>query len=221
MRIVESWWNGWRVRMGRRLALGLLAALSSVACGSLPRTNYYTLRLPPPPDTRDPQVNVVLGIEPFRATGVLRDDRIVFYESPTELHFYEYHRWSVDPATMLTDLVARRLVQRAVFLEIRRLPAREPVDYILRARVLSFEEVDYAAGVKGRVALEMTLVRSRDRKTLWSETRQAESAAEGKGVAAVVNALDAASARLLDELLPVLVAQVERDLPQGSQPSPP
>jgi ABC-type uncharacterized transport system auxiliary subunit len=122
---------------------------------------------------------------------------------------------------MLTDLVARRLVQRAVFLEVRRLPAREPVDYILRARVLSFEEVDYAAGVKGRVALEMSLVRSRDRKTLWSETRQAESAAEGKGVAAVVNALDAASARLLDELLPVLVAQVERDLPQGSQPSPP
>jgi len=162
---------------------------------------------------------MVLGIEHFRATEVLRDDRIVYCESPTQLNFYQYHRWSSDPATLLTDLVARRLSQAGVFSGVRRLPSREPVDYILRGRLLNFEVVDYEAGVKGRVALEMTLFRSRDHKLLWSDRRQVESAAEGQGVSGVVSALSAASARLLDEALPVLVAQVERDLQQGSQPS--
>lgn len=65
----------------------------------------------------------------------------------------------------------------------------------------------------------MSLVRSRDRKTLWSQSRQAESAAQGKGVPGVVEALNAASVRVLDDLLPAVVAQVERDLQQGANPS--
>jgi ABC-type uncharacterized transport system auxiliary subunit len=220
VRIGESRWNAWAPSPGRwRSALALLVAVVGVSCGSLPRTDYYTLRLPSPPEARDPRRGMVLGIEHFRATEVLRDDRIVYYESPTQLNFYQYHRWSSDPATLLTDLVARRRSQAGVFSGVRRLPSREPVDYVLRGRLLNFEEVDYEARVKGRVALEMTLFRSRDHKLLWSDRRQVESAAEGQGVSGVVSALSAASARLLDEALPVLVAQVERDLQPGSQPS--
>jgi ABC-type uncharacterized transport system auxiliary subunit len=186
----------------------------------LPKTNYYTLRVPSAPEAKDPNARAVLGIEPFRATEVLRDDRIVYYESPTQLNFYQYHRWSSDPAALLSDLVARRLSQAGAFSEVRRLPSLEPVDYVLTGRLLNFEEVDYEAGVKGRVALEMALFRSRDHKLLWSDRRQAESAAEGQGVPGVVNALNAASARLLDEVLPALIAQVERDSQQTLPASP-
>jgi ABC-type uncharacterized transport system auxiliary subunit len=219
VRIGESRWSGSAPsRAGLGAALALLAAVG-VSCGSLPKINYYALRVPAAPETKDPNARGVLGIERFRAAEVLRDDRIVYYESPTQLNFYQYHRWGSDPATLLTDLVARRLSQTGVFSEVRRLPSPEPVDYVLRGHLLNFEEVDYEAGVKGRVALEMTLFRSRDHKVVWSERRQVESAAEGKGVAGVVNALNAASVRLLDEVLPALIAQVERDLQQGSQPS--
>jgi ABC-type uncharacterized transport system auxiliary subunit len=190
-----------------------------MSCGSVPKTNYYTLSVPAPPSAKDPKTALVLGVEHFRASDALRDDRIVFYESPTQLNFYQYHRWSADPATMVTDLTARRLDQAGAFAAVRRLPSRDPVDYVVRGQVLNFEEVDYQSGVRARVAVEMALVRSHDRKTLWSQSRQAESAVQSKGVPAVVEAMNAASSRVLDELLPELVAQVEHDCQQGSKPS--
>lgn len=203
--------------------LGLLLfplALWLASCGGVPRTNYYTLSVPPPPAAHDPKTAAIVGVERFRASDVLRDDRIVYYASPTQLNFYQYHRWSADPATMLTELIARRLQQTGVFAAVHLLPSREPVDYLLRGRLTNFEEVDGAAAVKARVGLEMMLIRVRDHKILWSDSRREESAAEGKGVPAVVQAVNAASERLLEGALPGLVAKVEEDSRQNAQASP-
>ena len=213
----------WSARAGKRnRALDWLVfplALWAASCGSVPKTNYYTLRVPPPPAAHDPKTTAVVGVERFRAADVLRDDRIVYYASPTELNFYQYHRWSADPATMLTELVARRLEQFGTFTAVRVLPSREPVDYLVRGRVLNFEEVDNVTGVKARAAVEMMLIRARDHKILWSDSRQEESAPEGKGVPAVVQAVNAACERLLDAALPGLVAQAEADARQSSPAS--
>lgn len=220
MRTVVSPWSARVCKLVRRRAtLALLVVLAAMSCGGLPRTNYYTLRLSSPPPARDPKTGFVLGVEHFRAPEILRDDRIVFYESPTQLNFYQYHRWGSDPTSMLTELVARRLEQTGVFAVVHLLPSREPVDYFLRGRLLSFEEVDYETGVRGRVGLDLTLVRSRDQKMLWSETRQVESATQGKGVPGVVDALNAASQQLLDEALPGLIASIEHDFQQELRPS--
>ncbi|MFB3920454.1 MAG: ABC-type transport auxiliary lipoprotein family protein [Terriglobia bacterium] len=203
----------------RRVRWLVLLALAAASCGSVPRTSYYTLRVPAPPESKDPRTSGVVGVEHFRATEALRDDRIVYYESPTQMNFYQYHRWSADPATMLSDLTARRLDESGAFAGVRRLPSRDAVDYVLRGSIMSFEEVDDSTGVRGRVAIQMSLVRARDRKTLWSQSRQAESAAQGKGVPAVVEALNAACARVLDELLPAVVAKVEQDARENANPS--
>ena len=221
MRIVESQSNSWSASgRGWAAVLGLLLALAGVACGGLPKIHYYTLPIPPPPEAGDPKTNLILGVEPFRAVEVLRDDRIVYFESPTQLNFYEYHRWSSNPATMLTDLTIRRMNMLGEFAGVRILPSRAPVDYVLRGRLLNFDEVDFDAQVKGRVVLELSLLRSRDNALVWSGIRQAESVAEGKGVPAVASALSAASGQLLDATLPLLVAAVERDVQRGSNASP-
>jgi len=221
VRTVESPWSIRGRRVGRRQAavLGLFAAVICAACGSLPRTYYYTLPQPPPPPANDLKTNLVLGVERLRAAEVLRDDRIVFYESPTQLNFYQYHRWSSDPAAMVSELVVRKLSQMAIFAEVRRVPSRDPVDYVLKGQLLNFEEVDDGTGVKGRVGLELTLVRSRDHKAVWSDTRRVERAAQGKGVPGVVSALNAASEQLLGEALAGLAAQVEREFAQQSEKS--
>jgi len=220
---VKSVASRWSARAPERSRVfGLLVlplALWAASCGSVPKTNYYTLRIPPPPAAHDPKTTAIVGVERFRATEVLRDDRIVYYASPTELNFYQYHRWSADPATMLTELAARRLEQSGALAAVRLLPSREPVDYLLRGRLTNFEEVDSASGVKARVGVEMMLIRARDHKILWSDTRQEESAAEGKGVPAVVQAVNAASERLLEGILPGLVAKVEEDVRQTVQGS--
>lgn len=216
MRNAGSQWRACARRCGCRLALAWLI-LGALSCGGIPKTNYYTLRLPAPPLAGDPKTTFVLGVEHFRALDVLRDDRIVYYESPTRLNFYQYHRWSSDPATLLSELTARLLTEMRIFTDVRLMPSREPVDYLLKGRVFSFEEVDEGSGTKARVGMEMTLVRARDHKVVWSEERQAERPIEAKGVAGVVDALNASTEAILREVLPGLAAQVERDFSQLGQ----
>lgn len=191
------------------------AALTGVcSCGSVPKTNYYSLRVPAPPASQTPRTAAVLGIERFGAPDALRNDRLVYYSSPNQVGFYDYHRWIADPASMLREDVARRITQAGLFSDVQMLPARGESDYFLRGRVLHFEEVDHDDGVSGRAGLELTLVRSRDRHVLWSAARQAQSAATGQGHAAVVEALNAASDQVLGELVPAMLAKAEEDLKQ-------
>ncbi len=210
-------WSGWANSpvLRRAWALGLLVALMS-ACGGVPKTHYYTLRVPAPAPAPDSKTPFTLTVERFRAPEILRDDRILYYQSPTQLNFYGYHRWSSDPATMVAEVVARRLDEMGLFTQVRIYPSREPSDYALRGRLLNFEEVDYEGGGRGRVALELTLVRTSDHKVVWSDTRQAEHAVEGKGVEGVVDALNASSEQLLGEALAGLAAEVEREFKKGS-----
>ncbi len=213
MMTVASWWNAWKARRADALlgAGGLLVVCLSVSCGGVPKTYYYTLRTPPPPAAGDPRTTLVLGIEHFRAPEMLRDDRIVYFQSPTEVNYYQYHRWSSDPPTLLTESTARWIDNAGVLGQVVMLPSREPVDYILRGRVEHFEEVDYEAGGKARVSLQLTLVRVRDHKVVWSGRNAAATPLEGKGMAAVANAANTAVDQLLRGLLPGLVAQVEQD----------
>lgn len=211
-------WNGTTLGDLSGAAIGVLAALLCASCGgSVPKTLYYTLEMAAPPlPADDSKTSFVLGVEHFRAPEILHDDRIVYYKSPTELSFYDYHRWSSNPATLLAQLVARRLRDSGTFAHVRLWPGREPVDYTLRGHLFNFDEVDYE-GTKGRVSLELTLVRWRDRKVVWSAKSQAERPAEGSGVAGVVKGINAASEELLHEVLPGLVAQVESDFKELEQ----
>jgi ABC-type uncharacterized transport system auxiliary subunit len=107
--------NAWKGKPAHGLGpvVGLLLALVSASCGSVPKTYYYTLQMVAPPARNDPKTTFVLGVERFRAVEMLRDDRIVYYESPTEINFYQYHRWGSDPASLLSEL-ALEWIQRKI-----------------------------------------------------------------------------------------------------------
>jgi ABC-type uncharacterized transport system auxiliary subunit len=197
---------------GRALAFfGLWAALFAVACGGVPKTYYYTLQVPAAPAPTEPKTDFVLGVEHFRAPEILRDDRIVYYVSPTQMNFYENHRWSSDPATLLSDYTAQWLDSSGVFSQVKRLPARERVDYTLGGRVFGFEEVDSDGGAKVRFSLTLSLVRASDHKLVWSGEKSQEAPLSGHGVDGVATALNASCAQVLGEMAPGLIAQVEQD----------
>jgi ABC-type uncharacterized transport system auxiliary subunit len=193
------------------VSLGLLALLLVGCGGKIPATRYYSLKFPPPAPISDPKTPFTLSIEPFRAAMNLRDDRIMYYESPTQFSYYEYHLWSPDPATLLAELTSRHLHKLALFAHVHLAPNKDRTDYALRARLLNFDELDYVPGGKARVALDLTLVRNRDQKVLWTDRREVEHSIEGSGVAGVVDALSAASDQLLNEALPGMAAVVERE----------
>jgi ABC-type uncharacterized transport system auxiliary subunit len=201
-------------------SLGLLGMLLTLSCARVPRTQYYTLANPSPPSLSDPKTNFVLGVERLRAPERLRDDRIVYFESPTQMNYYQYSRWGADPSTMLSEFVIEWLNGLGTFTQVRILPAREAVDYVLRGRLFNFEEVDFKGESKGRVGLELVLIRSHDHKLVWSARRQTETPIQEKGIAGVVNALNVSSNQLLRDMIPGLVTQVEQDYKatQGQSP---
>jgi len=189
-----------------------MAALLSIGCGGIPKTTYYTLQVPATPLPGDSKTTAVLGVEHLRAPAPLRDDRVVYYQSATQMNYYEYSRWDADPATMLTEYVAEWLGSAGVFAHIRILPSSVRMDYTLGGRVLSFEEVDYDGGGKARVAVDLFLIRTLDHKVIWSSRQHAEAPLQGGGVQGVATALNTATSQLLGEMVPGLIAQVEQDL---------
>lgn len=209
VRLLSSAWN--RKGSGWATLVGLAMTLLGASCGSVPKTYYYTLLPPAPPASGDAKTTWTLGVEHFRAAEMLRDDRIVYYPEATEMNYYEHHRWGSNPATMLSELALEYLARTGIFAQVRMLPYREPLDYVLRGHVSNFEELDYGGVSKVRVGLELTLVRSRDHKVVWSELRQVENPIQEKGMAGVVKGLNASSQQLLSDELPGLVAQVEQD----------
>lgn len=197
--------------------MGGLSALALASCGSVPRTRYYTVAVPAQAPANDARTSFVLDVPRFRAAEVLRDDRILYYQSPTELNYYHYHRWSAYPADMVAEQLVRRLQGMGVFSQVRLFPHSTPGDYVLRGRLLNFEELDYQAGGAVRVGLELALVRSRDRKVVWSDSRQTSQAIQEKGVSGVVKALNSATIQTVNELLPELAAAAEREAKTSPQ----
>ena len=213
MMTVESLSNVWKRSFSARACalLGLLAVVFAVGCGSAPKTYFYTLQVPAAPAPTDPRTNYVLGVEHFRAPQILRDDRIVYYVSPTQINFYQYHRWGSDPATLLSEYAAQWVDSSGVFTQVKMLPVREPVDYTLRGSVLSFEEVDSDGGAKVRLALALSLLRTSDHKLVWSAQQRQETPLPERSVEGVAGALNAACAQVLRAMAPGLITQVEQD----------
>ena len=213
MTTVESSSNVWKLSFPGlvRVVVGLLAAFYAVACGSVPKTYYYTLQVPAAPAATDPKTNYVLGVEHFRAPEILRDDRIVYYVSSTQMNFYQYHRWGSDPATLLSEFTAQWLESKGVFAEVKMLPVRERVDYTLRGRVLNFEEVDSEGSSKARLDLALWLERTSDHKVVWSGEQRRETPLPEHSVEGVASTLNASCAQALGDMVPGLITQVEQD----------
>ncbi len=192
-------------------ALCLPIAFIAAGCGGVPKPSYYTLQVPSAPTPAEAKTEYVLGVEHFRSPEILRDDRIIFYVSPTQINFYEHHRWGADPATLLSDFTAEWLGSTGVFSQVKVLPVRERVDYTLGGEVQDFEEVDSGSGAQVRLSLKLFLVRASDHKLVWSAERHQESPLGASGVDGVASALSASCAQVMQEITPGLIAQVEQD----------
>ena len=90
------------------LTLTVTAALAA-SCGATRPSRYYALELPATNTAAPSVLPVALLVARVTAPQILRDDRIAYRSSATEIGMYEYHRWSEPPGTMLEALLVRRL----------------------------------------------------------------------------------------------------------------
>jgi len=180
------------------LVVGLLAG-----CGSVrgPATKYYKLDIPPVPTPAGTSAPVPLRIEPFRATSLLRQDRIVYRPSPVEVGFYEYHRWAEPPNDTLTKALADQLVSRRVFQSVEISDGGEKVGYVLRGSIDLLQEVDYKGAVRVQVSISAELEDPVRRQKIWSRAAPSECLVAKSDVQAVVAAMGQASQQSIGRLV--------------------
>lgn len=185
-----------RVRLAGLAVLVLVVA----ACGSAPRTSHYTISLAPPPGGSSTLTGSQLGVALPRASHLLRQDRIVYFTGPTEMNFYEYHRWAEPPVFMMQSLLIRQLRAAGLFDNIVPYRAQKGLDYVLQGRLLAMEEIDSPSGITARFGLELELVRQEDAHVVWTGRRDCERPVSAKTVPALVEAMSGCVQESLGEL---------------------
>jgi ABC-type uncharacterized transport system auxiliary subunit len=210
---VASLSNVWKRSCNSHSAavMGILAAILATGCGGVPKTSFYTLQVPAVPAASATKMPYLVGVEHFRSPEILRDDRVMYYVSATEINFYQHHRWGAEPATMLAEFTAQWLQSTGAFEQVKMFPLREKADYTLGGDVTDFEELDETGAVKVRLALALNLVRNSDRKLVWTGQQRVETPLQGTGVDGVASALNSACAQALQAMVPGLIERAEED----------
>lgn len=177
----------------------MLIALSALGCGGGASTSarMYTLRFPEPHSPAPASSNLTIGVEHFSAAAPLNDQRILTYESPTQVRYYDDDRWVSEPTNMIPELAARYLERMGIARQASVLPWVESMDYVLQGQILNFEEVENAGQHEARVALELTLLRFPKREAVWTGTFRARQPVVGNNVPAAVEALSLATQAVL------------------------
>lgn len=219
---VASQLKGWVIssRCLRAAGVVMLAALVSVACASTPKTRYYTLRLAPPPQAHKPSTRFVLQVEPFDAPDLLQDTRMVFYTSPNELNFHEYHRWASQPGELLRNMAMKYLADTELFRQVYTYPAPVSADFTLRGRLMDLGEMKYRKGGKhgeARIVLDLELLQAHGNKVVWSARLEQAAPVEKKKVEGFVEAMNVAAQRLLQQAYAGISQVVEHEAAQQQE----
>jgi len=198
-----------------RLAAGLPAvlALAALACGSAPRTNYYTVDYRLATSSSSGSVASQVGVAVPHANHLLRQDRIVYFTNQNELNYYHYHRWAESPAFMVQSLLIRQLRSAGLFDDIVPYRAQKGLEYVLRGQLLAMEEVDTGTEVKARFGLELELVRQEDTHVVWNGRHTCERPVGTKTVETVVAVMSECTEETLNTLTRSLgdaLSQLER-----------
>jgi len=203
-------------------ACAVLAALLAPGCGKVRFPNYYTLAVAP---TLTPAANPgrtlgSLAVRDFETPAYLRQGRIVYRESPTEVGFYEYHRWITNPGTTVTTAIVDTLRSSALFSQVEPDASHSKPDFLLRGQLERLDEIDYGGAVRVEVKLSAQLVNLRTASTVWSEDEAETARVEKAAVNSVVAEMSDAVQKCIDRLLADMQRRLGNTLQRSSTPAP-
>ncbi|HVN21299.1 MAG TPA: ABC-type transport auxiliary lipoprotein family protein [Dongiaceae bacterium] len=189
------------------LMLTLLPALGG--CGRVRYPAYYTLNLPAPPDPPVPEsVRTSIAVREFRSPAYLRQGPIVYRTTPEQIGFYEYHRWAVDPRTLVTTSVIDHLRVSGRFATVSLYDGSPDGDYIFSGRLEKLEEVDSHPGVKVEVAISAQITKVATGTTVWSNAVSEVATVSQRSVPAVVSQMNRSLDQAIDKLLSTIPASL-------------
>ena len=124
-----------------------------------PEIEYYTLEYKSPAFPGKDQLPYFIKIEPFKVSPVYNTTHIIYQEKEFKKDSYTYHRWSVNPADIVTYLIGRDLKNSGLFKGVM-LPGERNRDYTFRlgGMVEEFYELDGDKEWSGVLSISITLI---------------------------------------------------------------
>ena len=195
------------------LGCSLLLAGCAGGGGSIPEPRIYRIAVPPPSNTAASPRPLTLGVAVLGGAETYRQERLVYRTTPYQVAFYPYDRWEMAPVEMVTDALIGHLRGAGLFRRVVPYGRDGRADYVLRGRLLRFDQEDTGSGTQWTavVELEYQVVDPLKGDVLASGTVRATRPVEGREPAAIVRALSVATGEALGSLGP----QVAGAIPAG------
>lgn len=178
--------------------------LSVYGCTTVPEPKYY--RIPTDAsaasNTSFQSYQESLRVARFHAIPPLRQDRIVTYrEGAALVDFSPFECWESPPPEIVNRKLAEAFRASQLFSRVDNRPSRPPADYILRGRILQFNQLHAEDGLYGEVGLEVEFVHRETSAILWSAVIRARERAECDNAEAASHAVGDALAQCIGQIL--------------------
>ncbi|MHC4820903.1 MAG: ABC-type transport auxiliary lipoprotein family protein [Planctomycetota bacterium] len=151
-----------------------------------------------------------LQVAPFSVDPALDRDEMVWRQGEVESGAWGHHRWARPPAVMARSAVTATLRGAAVCAVVASEPETESADYVLRAHLERFEEMDREDGWYGLVTLTLTMD-ARDGREVLRRTVSVEERAEKRHPKAVAVALRASLEAAAGTVRSLVAEALERE----------
>jgi ABC-type uncharacterized transport system auxiliary subunit len=138
----------------------------------------------------------------FRAIPPLRQDSIVTYRKDSaRIDFSPDDYWEGSPPDIVKREVTEAFRASQLFKRVDSRPGNPPATYLIRGRVLRFNQLQTDDGSYGEVGLAVEFVDQKNRAILWSAVLQSREKANGDDVEAVSRAVGVALQDCIREMI--------------------
>lgn len=197
------------------VACGLLVA-GCGGGGSIPEPRFYRIAYTSPAAaSAGASLPVTLGVAGLGGPETYRQERLVYRTLPHKVGFYPYDRWEVPPVEMVTDALIDHLRAAGYFRRVVPYTRDGQADYVLRGRLLRFDEEDGGPGTPWTAVVEIDyqLVDPQKGQVVSTGVARAALPVQGRQPDAIVDSLSAATR----EALGSVAAQVAGAIPGGAR----
>ncbi len=210
--------GSFRRKMGSILPFMALAFFLE-ACGgpaNIPEPRYFRIAAMPPLASAPAPLPITLGVAPLGGPETYRQERLVYRTENYRVDFYPYDRWEVPPVEMVTDALIRHVRAAGLFRQVVPYARDGRADYVLRGRLLRFDEEDGGPGTPWTAVVELDyqVVDPQKGDVIASGVARAALPVEGRQPASIVAALSAATRDALGSL----TSQVAGAMPPRGAP---
>ncbi len=133
--------------------------ISGCLGGSQPSltVKHYTLEYPAPRFENLSRINDVIRVERFTAVRAFHGNEMVYRSKPYMRDTYQFHRWDITPAYMMTDLVLRDIRSAKVFEFVLSREDTGEARFLLEGQIQEFMEIDEGEKSWSSLVVRVTL----------------------------------------------------------------